>query len=171
VKIDEAIEKNYNVWLSTISCILPEEWANDVMHEVLVTMLEKRNVEYKCVDCYVIRACMRAYKQVRGIAGKLGCHDNKTSISDIDDGVFDEDFDDDEEVYNNIDVWRELEIAPLSWWEKEVFKRKVLEGKSFRKLAAETNIKTYMVFYTYKKVIKVLKSQIYGKEKDNRNGR
>jgi hypothetical protein len=63
-----------------------------------------------------------------------------------------------------IDICEYIDTTPgLSWWEKECFKRKIIEKKTFKELEDEYNIPAYSIQYSYNKVIKKIRKR-YDKE-------
>lgn len=162
----DLIQERYEMWASKIETFIPKTEAKDVLDYVLLSILERDKdiTDFGCPDCYIINACKRAYfsKKTSTYSRQYERHIHTTNIEDenVEDIV--------EEYEDEIpDVLSILENAPFCWWEKELFKRKVLEGKTLKEMGEECNLTVRQVWYSYNKVRQWLKKNItynYGKE-------
>lgn len=159
------IKERYEIWVSKIETFIPKTEAKDVLNSVLLSMLERdKNItEFGCPDCYIINACKTAYfSKTSAYSRQYGRHIQTTNIDD--ENVEDVVEEDEDEIPDVLSI---LEKAPFCWWEKELFKRKVLEGKTLKEMGEECNLTVGQVWYSYNKVRKWLKKNIdfnYGKK-------
>ena len=162
--LNDVVEQNYNGWLMKVKTFVPENEAGDVLDSVILSMLERGMDadDLECVECYVLRACKLAFisknspynRQLENHIVKIGLDEYGDGDGVVDEPVEELDF----------NIWDVIANAPFSWWEKEVFKRKVLENKTLQEMADETNLSVSQVWYSYNKVRKYLQTQIKGLE-------
>lgn len=161
----DLIQERYDIWVSKIETFIPKTEAKDVLNSVLLSMLERdKNItEFGCPDCYIINACKTAYFSKTSAYNRE--YERHIHTSNIDDENVEDVVEEDEDEIP--DVLSILENAPFCWWEKELFKRKVLEGKTLREMSEECNLTVGQVWYSYNKVRQWLKKNIeynYGKK-------
>lgn len=153
------IEEKYDIWLSKISKFIPKEDAREVLNIVLLSLIE-RNFSfdgYICPDCYIINACKIQYWSKNSTYNRqMGNQVNKV---EIDEEVIKID-DPEPDPYMEIDIWKEIDNSPFCWWEKEMFKRKILEGKTLKEMSEECNLTQGQIWYSYNKIRKYLKKSI-----------
>lgn len=160
-------EEQYNYCLARIKTIVPESAAEDVLHEILLQVMES-GVVIDDIPAYIISSAYRSYysrtspyarKYKPMIQGDI----DLTRLSD----VLPEDYDVDEFDCYAVDIVKEIDnFDGACWWEKEAVKRKILENKTFKELAVEYNIKESQIQYSFYKTVKKLKKHIlekYGK--------
>lgn len=111
------------------------EDARDILHDALEVALTHQCVEF---DAYVMRVAWHIWK-----TKKVGAD---VPLEDV--YVAEEERD--EEIVT--DVYEALDRTGCSWWEKEYFKRKVLEGKTNAEMAREIGIDRRQGEYSYNKV-------------------
>ena len=167
------IKERYEIWVSKIETFIPKTEAKDVLDSVLLSMLERHKdiTHFGCPDCYIINACKTAYfSKTSAYNRQYERHIPTTNIEDenIQDVIEDITPERSEGTEDEIpDVLSILEKAPFCWWEKELFKRKVLEGKTLKEMGEECNLTVGQVWYSYNKVRQWLKKNIdfnYGKK-------
>lgn len=163
----DLIQERYDIWVADIETFIPKTEAKDVLDSVLLSMLErdKKITDFGCPDCYIINACKTAYFSKTSAYNRE--YERHIHTSNIDDeNVEDVVEEDDDEIP---DVLTILEAAPFCWWEKELFKRKVLEDKTLKEMSEECNLSVGQVWYSYNKVRQWLKKNItynYGKKQE-----
>lgn len=145
-------EKDYYYILKTIKKYIPEQEAQEVLHEVILQVLE--NPPQKLTNEYIIRACFDSYYSKTSPYARKKLREVLVDYKDIDA------IEEIEEDNLPIDICKYIdEVEGLSWWEKECVKRKNLEGKTFRELSIEYNIPGYTIQYSYKKAIKKIREK------------
>ena len=114
--------------------------ARDILHDALEVALT-----HQCVDfpAYVMRVAFNLWKEQP--------HRCEIPLE----GIMVADDDRDDEIIT--DVYSALDRTKCSWWEKEYFKRKVLEGKTNEEMASEIGIDRRQGEYSYNKVKKRLR--------------
>lgn len=158
MSLNDVVERNYNGWLAKVKTFVPDTEAGDVLDGVILSMMERglEADDLDCVECYVLRACKLAYHSPNSPHNReLEKHIIKIGLDeygDVDGG--------DEPVEYNFNIWDVIQSAPFSWWEKEVFKRKVLENKTLQEMADETNLSISQLWYSYNKIRKYLQTKI-----------
>lgn len=166
--LNEAVEANYKKWLQKISGIVPQDEAGDVLNSVILSMFE-RNIEpdndIDCLECYIVSSCKIAYRSPNSPYNRqLGRHITTINFDDaISTGTMNEEITDDEDdKFKNIDIIKLIQESPFSWYEKELFKRRLLEndGKTLKEMAKECNLSPSQVWYTHRKVKNYLKEKI-----------
>jgi RNA polymerase sigma factor (sigma-70 family) len=55
-------------------------------------------------------------------------------------------------------------LKKMGWYETEVFKRHVIDGKTFQQMAVETKIPISSLYKTYRQTIKKIKLEYYGEK-------
>lgn len=166
--LNEQITLNYDKWLIKIKNIVPEDEAGDVLNSVLLSMMERNiNVDndIDCLECYIVSSCKIAYRSPNSPYNRqLGRHIKTINFDDaISTGIADEEITDDEEdKFKNIDIIKLIQESPFSWYEKELFKRRLLEnnGKTLKEMAKECNLSPSQVWYSHRKVKNYLKEKI-----------
>lgn len=154
--LNTIISDNYEKWVLKVSKVVPECDTKDVLHYVIVS-LYNRNIEddfFFNIDAYIVQSCRLAYYSKTSSYNKY-----KVKEVQLGDNVIKED-DYDTEVEDDIDIWPIIDEAPFSWWERELFKRKILEDKTFDELAKECNLSLGQVYYSYSKVRTWLKDKL-----------
>ena len=168
--LSEAVEANYNKWLSKISCIVPADEAGDVLNSVLLSMYERGiepDEDIDCLECYIVSACKMAYRSPNSPYNRqLERHIRHIPFEEVA-GAEVEEVDDEDDELKNIDIIDLIHSSPFSWYEKELFTRRLLEndGKTLKEMAAECNLTPSQVWYTHRKLKSYLKEKI--KEKIN----
>lgn len=166
--LNEAVELNYNKWLTKIKNIVPEDEAGDVLNSVLLSMMERNiNVDndIDCLECYIVSSCKIAYRSPNSPYNRqLGRHIKTINFDDaISTGIADEEITDDEDDnLKDVDIIKLIADSPFSWYEKELFKRRLLEndGKTLKEMAIECNLTPSQVWYTHRKIKTYLKDKI-----------
>lgn len=157
-------QEQYDYCLDKIKQIVPPAEAEDVLHEILLQVLEGET-KIDDVPAYIISSAYRSfYSKTSPYARKYKpeMYNNMQDIESIEDEVPEEDAGDD--IFSTIDILAEINsFDGACWWEKEAVKRKVLENKTFRELAVEYNISESQVQYSFYKTIKKLKKYILQK--------
>lgn len=151
-------EKEYNLCLNTIKQRIPKSEAEELLHTVLLQLLEKEDDRegYGSV-AHIIATCFKAY-----FSNYSPYKYNKHKL------VFNSDYLEECDILEEEDELADLpdyicdfidNCKDISWWEKELVKRKHLENKTFKELAEETNIGERQVIYSYYKAIKKIRQQ------------
>lgn len=113
--------------------------AEDILHDAILTALT-----HQCVDFeqYVLRCSWHEFKSK-----------DRRQFCNLD-GV-----DIPEEQHEEVvaDVFEALDATGCSWWEKEYFKRKVLEGKTNAEMSDDIGITVSKCEYSFTKVKRKLK--------------
>ena len=152
-ELSDKIRQKYNLWLSQVKHFAGDE-ACDVLNDVLVYMYDHNIVPD--TDYYVIKSCKNSlYCKNSPYARK---RDKHLPFTDYDGELFEEMPEEDSDDMESIDIWATIETIECSWWEKELFKRKVLEDKSFQEIADDTGLTVGQVYYSYIKVKNALKN-------------
>ena len=138
----EISSEQYYQALNEILKYIPKQDAQDVLHNILLQdTLTEFNLAYIC------KACYKAYRVK-----------NRKEIPT-------EDFKDlessDEDVYQEpIDIIPFIDnCESISWWEKELVKRRNLENKKFREMAKECNLNLNQTSYSYYKAIRKIRNE------------
>lgn len=158
MNLNAIIASNYQKWQQKIvQCGIPEGDALDVLHSVILSLYERNlSEEYiRNIDTYIVSACRIAYFSPNSPYRKQ--YGREVPVGDdIDcEAVIDDDCEEEE-----LDIWTEIETAPFSWWEKEAFKRKILEDKTLQEIADESNLSLGQVYYSFCKVKNYLKNKL-----------
>lgn len=126
--------EDYKVLLSLVKDFAKED-AEDILHDALVVALT-----HQCVDfnAYVMRVAWHLWKQ-KGKGGEVTFEDVDVAEENEEQNVVE-------------DVYKAIDATGCSWWEKEYFKRKVLEGKTNAEMSVEVGIPVSQCRYTYLKV-------------------
>lgn len=172
MNLNEAVSMNYNKWLNKIKNIVPADEAGDVLDSVLLSMFERGidpDEDLDCLECYIVSSCKIAYRSPNSPYNRqLERHIRHINYDDaIGSGEVNEVEDDEDDVLKNIDIIQLIQESPFSWYEKELFKRRLLEndGKTLKEMAQECNLTPSQVWYTHRKLKSYLKEKI--KEKIN----
>lgn len=168
--LDENIRKKYNKWKRDILRLLTsdEEEATDILNDLIVTLYNRIDevgfIEVKNLDGYIHIATRysktsktSAYQRLRGQNREYTSLGEALNLPDTRDTY--------EEIHCFAEVKDCLDESDFSWWEKEIFLRKNLEGKSKSQMADEIGITEGQFNYLYEKVKKYLKNNL--KLKDN----
>lgn len=151
----EITEEQYNFWKKELLKFIPREDIQEVLHEVLLQFLTG-DYHPDCLDAYIIGSCCRSYYSTTSpyarqenkhlIVTELGNYDREdANLTD----------------YEKLDILKYIDdLKGVSWWEKECFKRKILEDKTFKKLAEEYDLMDYQVIHSYKKVRNLLRKKL-----------
>ena len=152
-ELSDKIRQKYDIWLAQVKRFAGDE-ACDVLNDVLVYMYDHNIVPD--TDYYVIKSCKNSlYCKNSPYSRK---RDKHLPFTDYDGELFEETPEEDLDDMEAIDIWAAIEIIDCSWWEKELFKRKVLEDKSFQEIADDTGLTVGQVYYSYIKVKNALKN-------------
>lgn len=157
MNLNQTIEANYNKWVDKLSRIMGEDKAKDVLHSVILSLYDRDIPDdyIRDIDSYIIKSAKLSAYSPNGQYRRMCIKENLVDpqefvIADIEDNQDDNDF----------DIWKEIDDSPFSWWEKEVFKRKILEDKTLQELADETNLSLGQVYYSFCKVRNYLKNKL-----------
>lgn len=167
MNLNEAITMNYNKWLERVKTFIPSDEAGDVLNSVLLSILE-RNLDIEndvdCLECYIVSSCKLAYRSPNSPYNRqLERHKH---FLQFDDGIAtgNEDYadDNDDDEMKKVDIFKMIAESPFSWYEKELFKRRLLEndGKTLKQMAIECNLSPSQVWYTHRKIKNYLKEKI-----------
>ena len=157
--------ERYNVWLTKVKAFAGVD-AADVLNDLIVYMAVREIMPE--TDYYVVRACRTNY--ISNTSNYNRERERHFKFKSVDELELDpEDLSDElTTAYDSIDVWALLDKADdLSWWEKECFKRKYLEGQTLKQMSEDTGLTIGQVYYSINKVKKNLK-KIYEKENEKR---
>lgn len=164
---EKEIQMNYDKWLDRIKTFIPINDAGDVLNSVLLSMLERElDVEndVDCLECYIVSSCKLAYRSPNSPYNRqLERHKHFLQFDDaIASGEYIEDADNDDDEMKKIDIFKLIQESPFSWYEKELFKRRLLEndGKTLKQMAIECNLSPSQVWYTHRKIKNYLKDKI-----------
>lgn len=151
-------QEQYNYCLGKIKQIVPQTEAEDVLHEILLQLIESE-VKVDNIPAYIISSAYRSYYS------KTSPYARKYKPEIYDRGVDIDQIEAENESGDIfIDIVSEIDsFEGVCWWEKEVVKRKILENKTFRTLAVEYNISESQIQYSFYKAIKKLKKYILQK--------
>lgn len=157
MNLNQTIEANYNKWVDKLSRIMGEDKAKDVLHSVIISLYDRDIPDdyIRDIDGYIIKSAKLSAFSPNGQYRRMCIKENLVDpqefvIADVEDNQDDNDF----------DIWKEIDDSPFSWWEKEVFKRKILEDKTLQELADETNLSLGQVYYSFCKVRNYLKNKL-----------
>lgn len=154
-ELSQKIEQKYDLWLKSVRQFAGED-ACDVLNDVLVYMYDHNIVPD--TDYYVIKSCKNSlFCRNSPYARK---RDRHLQFVELDGGFSVETPEEDPEDIELLDVWSAIEDIGCSWWEKELFKRKVLEDKTFQEIANEVGLTLGQVYYSYIKVRDSLKNTL-----------
>ena len=164
--MNQIINEKYDLWVSKLHGYIPEEDITDVLNSVLLSLLQRgmTSEEFDCIDCYVLNACKIAYySKTSPYNRELRRFTIRAEIDEL------AEMPEDEPEPSFPNVMKLIEESPFCWWEKELFKRKVLEDKTLEEMAAECNISTGKVWYSYNKVRKYLQNKLkeYAEKEEN----
>lgn len=169
MELNAAITAKYNDWVEQLRKFIPGDEAIDVLHTVLLSVMERgleEGREIRNLDKYIIGSCRMAYFSKNSPYNReRGWREYPSDTIEPEQA----DTTDKEENEGKKDVWRLIDEAPFSWWEKEVFKRKILENKTFAELANETKLNIGQVWYSFAKVRKHLKNKYDGQTEKKQN--
>lgn len=150
---DWLTDERYDKLLTEVGRYIPSDECAEVLHEVLCQMLEK---DTKCDDyaSYIVRAAYRSYNsKTSPYARKYAKYVTEV---ELDERVCE--IPDEEDELACVDVLKLIdECDTVSWYEKEVLKRKILEEKSFKQLAEECNLTKDQVVYSYYKAARKIR--------------
>lgn len=148
--IDISSEQYYQA-LNEVLKYIPQQDAQDILHDILLQpSLQEFNLSYIC------KACYKAYR----------VKNRKEILTD--------DFKDlessDEDVYQEpIDIIPFIDnCKSISWWEKELVKRRNLENKKFKEMAKECNLNLNKTSYSYYKTVRKIRKE-YEERNSNRD--
>lgn len=169
-QLDKEIVRHYEKWKKDILRLLTsdEEEAVDILNDIIITLynrIEKEGfLEVKNLPGYIHIATRyskisktSAYQRLRGTNREYTSLGEVLNLPDTQDTY--------EEIHCFAEVKDCLDESDFSWWEKEIFLRKNLEGKSKSQMADEIGITEGQFNYLYEKVKKYLKNNL--KLKDN----
>lgn len=149
--LDQTISDNYSKWLSIAKRICGTK-AEDVLHTLLLQILEKEDTSYiENWDSYISKSIYVSAYSKTSPYNRIW---NRLQVVEWNDDIEYPDIEPQE------DIWTAIDDAPFSWWEKEVFKRKVLEEKTFQEIADEAGINIGQAYYSFNKVRNWLKKHI-----------
>lgn len=144
---DWLTDERYDKLLTEVSRYVPDDECAEVLHEVLCQMLEK---DTKCDDyaSYIVRAAYRSYNSTTSPYARKHAH----NVTEVELSGREFDIADEEDELACVDILKLIEECDgVSWYEKEVLKRKQIEGKTFKQLAEEYNLTKDQVIYSYYK--------------------
>lgn len=169
-QLDKEIVRHYEKWKKDILRLLTsdEEEAVDILNDIIITLynrIEKEGfLEVKNLDGYIHIATRysktsktSAYQRKRAMNREYCSLGEAINLPDKEENS--------KEIHCFAEVKDCLEESSFSWWEKEIFLRKNLEGKSKSQMADEIGITEGQFNYLYEKVKKYLKNNL--KLKDN----
>lgn len=141
---------NYSLLLREVSRYIPEEDCGDVLHEVLLQLLET-NADKEDWVSYAVRACYISYNSTTSpYARKYARNVTETELTGREYDLPDEEADE----LASVDILKMVADAEgVSWYEKELLKRKILEDKSFRELSDEYHLTHNQTEYSFYKAI------------------
>lgn len=163
----EFSKEQYDYCFNALKKYIPEEPLKDCLQETLLIVCEmnfKDTPENTCK--YIIRSTYTNYfSNTSSYAYKF----RNKRISDLCDiSMLEEEIPEEPTEIDNFDIFSAIDKVKTScWWEKEVVKRKILEGKTFKELAKEYNLSVNQVVYSYYKTIKNIKKSIEENEQEN----
>lgn len=132
MNLNAIIESNYQKWEQKIvQCGIPEDDALDVLHSVIFSLYERDLSEdyIRNIDTYIVRACRIAYFSPNSPYRKQYGREIPVG-DDIDcEAVYDDECEDEE-----LDIWKEIEAAPFSWWKRRRSSERYLKTKRCRRL-------------------------------------
>ena len=167
MNLNEAVSMNYNKWLGKIKNIVPADEAGDVLDSVLLSMMERGidpDEDLDCLECYIVSSCKIAYRSPNSPYNRqLERHIRHINYDDaIGNGEVNDAEDDEDDPLRNIDIIQLIAESPFSWYEKELFKRRLLEndGKTLKEMAQECNLTPSQVWYTHRKLKSYLREKI-----------
>lgn len=168
--IDVYINTNYGAWVRRLKAYIPQDYITDVLNSVLLSLLEREYPLTSLVhpDIYVINACKMAwYSKESAYSRQLKRHVHTIPLDEAPE-LMDEEPEEDEEN-NCVEIIHIIDESPFCWWEKELFKRKVLEDKTLKEMSADCNLTVGQVWYSYNKVRKYLQKKLeeYAKKEEN----
>lgn len=136
--------ERYETLLKEARRYIPAADADDVLHEVVLQLLESGN-ELDDYPSYVARACWRSYKSTTSpYARKYGKGNPTVELDGTEENIPDE-----VDELASVDVLKMIADTPnLCWWEREAVKRKVIEGKTYKEVAEEWDITPDQAIYS-----------------------
>ena len=157
--INKAIEQNYEKWLNTAKKSVPADKAADTLHTVIIQLYDSGTPLESIVnlDAYIARSVWISYISNKSLYNRTW---KSREVLGVD--VETPEPIDEEEDETDADVWKMIDDCGCSWWEKEIFKRKVLEEKTFAEIAEETHLSLGQVYYSFRKVRNACKT-LYNK--------
>lgn len=159
INLNEAVEQNYEKWLKAAKKNVPSDKAEDILHTVIIQLYDSKTPLESIgnLDAYIARSVWISYISNNSLYNRTW-HSKEVLESDFEPiEPIDEEI---EEI--GCDVWDMIDRCGCSWWEKEIFKRKVLEDKTFAEIAEETNLSLGQVYYSFRKVRNACKN-LYNK--------
>lgn len=159
--MNDFIEHHYDQWAKYLKKYIPETEVCDVINDVLVSIYD-RNFDLMKLDrpdLYVIKACRRAwFSRQSNYSRRRGRNYPTSPLEDYSEVLIVEEEDDTKTAEEIIYI---IDHSPFCWWEKELFKRKALEGKTLDEMALECNLSKGQVWYSYNKVRMWLQKNLY----------
>lgn len=118
-----------------------KEKGMDILHTIIVKMYDNKTAVESIddIDAYVARCVMIISRQT-----------SRSHTVELD-------IDDEFAAYippKEPDVWELIELTGCSWWEKEVFRRKALEDKTYEELSDDCGVSVPKLIYSCSKVRK-----------------
>lgn len=178
--LNEAINLNYTKWMDKVRKVVPADEAGDVLHTVLLSMLERDQAEklspeeIDCLDCYVVSSCKMAYRSPNSpYSRQLDRHLQRVDFDEaVHAGEVDEEEPDEGDRMEGLDIIAIVNESPFSWYEKELFKRRLLEdgGKTLKRMAEECNLSPSQVWYTHRKIKQYIKQKIDNEQQEKQKG-
>lgn len=163
----EFSKEQYDHCYKTLKKCIPENAVGDVLQEILLQICEKGDEDINDIEAYVIGAAYKSYwSRYSPYARKFKQNPLHNNIIDI--SMIEEEIPEEPSEIDNFDIFSAIdEVKTSCWWEKEVVKRKILEGKTFKELAKEYNLSVNQVVYSYYKTIQNIKKSIKENEQEN----
>ena len=157
--LNAAIEQNYEKWLKTAKKCVPADKAEDILHTVIIQLFDSKTPleSIENIEAYIARSVWISYISNNSLYNRTWRSKEVLGL----DGDVEEPFDE-PDLDEQDNVWTMIDQCGCSWWEKEIFKRKVLEDKTFAEIAEETHLSIGQVYYSFKKVRNACKT-LYNK--------
>lgn len=146
-------DERYKELLKEVSRYVPPEDAADVLHEIMLQLLETDKLcdDYKA---YIVRSAYMSYNSTTSpYARKYARNVTEVELDGREDTIPDE-----TDELSTVDIFKLIEETPdISWWEREALKRKILEEKTFKEVADEWCVTQDQAVYSYYKAINKIK--------------
>lgn len=159
INLNEAVERNYEKWLKAAKKNVPTDKAEDILHTVIIQLYDSKTPLESIgnLDAYIARSVWISHISNNSLYNRTW---KSREVLGVD--VETPEPIDEEDDETDADVWKMIDDCGCSWWEKEIFKRKVLEEKTFAEIAEETNLSLGQVYYSFRKVRNACKT-LYNK--------
>lgn len=156
----EFSKEQYDYCYTQLKKYIPESEVGDVLQEILLQICEQENDKINDIIAYVLAAAYKSYwSKYSPYARKYKSSPLENNLVDI--SLIEEIVPEEPGEIDNFDIFAEIDkVENACWWEKEVVKRKILEGKNFKELAKEYNLSINQVVYSYYKTIRNIKKSI-----------